>query len=377
MKIVIDKDIPFIKGVIEPFADVVYKEGRDISSSDLVDADAMIIRTRTICNESLLHGSTVKFIASATIGRDHVDIDYCKRNNIFFTNAAGCNAWGVVQYVLTSIFTVSHIKHFNICGKTIGIIGAGNVGERLAWVLEMLGFNIMRCDPPVRAILESGQIPKGDLLFSYRSALRTSDYYSMEEVLKNSDIVTLHLPLDCNTLAMLNDECFSLMKPGCIFINSSRGEVLDEESLVSYSDKLGAVIIDVWSNEPNISLPLLSVADIATPHIAGYSLEGKINATVMSVNALGNFFGIESLSGFKIGYPPYKRLSGLDDKIDDVQEWIFRILYESFPVYETDLLLRKDPLLFEKIRSGYVYRREVQENLYKEIANKIKFNSYV
>lgn len=377
MKIIIDKDIPFIKGVIEPFAHVVYKEGRDISSSDLLDVDAMIIRTRTVCNESLLHGSSVKFIASATIGRDHVDMDYCKRNNIYFTNAAGCNAWGVVQYVLTSIFTVSHIKHFNVFGKTIGIIGAGNVGERLAWVLELLGFKIMRCDPPVRDILVSGQIPEGDLLFSYRSSLKPSDYYSIEEVVKNSDIVSLHLPLDCNTFAMLNDECFSLMKPGCIFINSSRGEVLDEEALVSHSDKLGAVIIDVWSNEPNISLPLLSVADIATPHIAGYSLEGKINATVMSVNAIGNFFGIENLSNFRIEYPPYIRMSSLDDKIDDVQEWFFRILYESFPVYETDLLLRKEPLSFEEIRSEYVYRREIPENLYKEIANKIKFNSYV
>ncbi|MCK9627263.1 MAG: 4-phosphoerythronate dehydrogenase [Bacteroidales bacterium] len=372
MKVLIDIDIPFIAGIIEPYAEVEYKKGGEIKSSDLAGTDALIIRTRTICNKALLEGTPVKFIASATIGSDHVDLDYCRRKGIFFTNAAGCNAWGVVQHVLTALFTVSHLKNLKIMGSTVGIIGAGNVGERLAGIMTLLGFNVLRCDPPVQKRLESGDTHNDLINQPPRNHLSPKDFHSVNEVIRASDVVTLHLPLDMTTRGIVSHELFKLMNPGTIFINASRGEVIDEQALLSVRTKLGALILDVWAGEPFINRDLLSVADIATPHIAGYSLEGKINATVFSVNSFGLFFGFKELSGFKIDYPVYEEPSALNDIIEDNGEWLYRLFYESYPILDMDLKLRSNPDLFEQLRANYEYRREIPEVLYHNICRKIK-----
>jgi len=372
MKVLIDIDIPFITGVIEPYAEVAYMKGNEIKKSDLSDVNALIIRTRTHCNRALLEGTPVKFIASATIGSDHVDLEYCRDNGIFFTNAAGCNAWGVVQHVMTALFTVSHLKNRQIMGSTVGIIGAGNVGERLAGTLEQFGFKVLRCDPPVKQMLETGIKPDDTRNQPDRSSLTPGDFQSMHEVIGQSDIVTLHLPLDNTTRGIVSQECFDIMKSGTIFINASRGEVLDEDALLGVSGKLGALILDVWAGEPFINRKLLDVADIATPHIAGYSLEGKINATVFSVNSFGLFFGLNELAGFKIDYPEPEELSSIDDSIEDTREWLFKLFYESYPIFDMDMKLRRDPGQFEQLRANYEYRREIPESLYHEISRKIK-----
>ncbi|MEA5005911.1 MAG: 4-phosphoerythronate dehydrogenase [Rikenellaceae bacterium] len=372
MKVLIDIDIPFIAGIIEPYADVAYKKGNEISRSDLVDVNALIIRTRTICNKALLEGTPVKFIASATIGSDHVDLEYCRSKGIFFTNAAGCNAWGVVQHVLTALFTVSHLKDLKVMGSTVGIIGAGNVGERLAGTMELLGFNVLRCDPPVKKMLETGDNPNYNKNQPARDHLNPGDFHSIYEVIKESDIVTLHLPLDMTTRGIVSQELFGLMKPGTIFINASRGEVINEQALLSGRSKLGALILDVWSKEPFINRELLSVTDIATPHIAGYSLEGKINATVFSVNSFGLFFGFNELADFKIDYPVYEEPSSLNVIIEDCREWLFKFFYESYPIFDMDKKLRNNPELFEQLRATYEYRREIPEVLYHNICQKIK-----
>ncbi len=372
MKVLIDIDIPFIAGVIEPYAEVAYMKGNEIKKSDLLDVNALIIRTRTICNKALLDGTPVKFIASATIGSDHVDLEYCRDNGIFFTNAAGCNAWGVVQHVMTALFTVSHLKNRQIMGSTVGIIGAGNVGERLAGTMGLFGFKVLRCDPPVKEMLEIGSAPEKSVNKPNRSHLSPADFYSMYDVIRDSDIVTLHLPLDNTTRGIVGQECFDIMKPGSIFINASRGEVLDEQALFGALGKLGALILDVWAGEPLINRKLLDAADIATPHIAGYSLEGKINATVFSVNSFGLFFGFSELAGYIIDYPVPEELSSLDDMIEDVGEWLFKLFYESYPIFDMDMKLRSDPGQFEHLRANYEYRREIPESLYRIIANKIK-----
>jgi len=366
IKVVVDDDIPFIKGVLEPYATVFYYRGNRIGSQEIKDADALIIRTRTKCDALLLNGSKVKFIASATIGSDHVDQDYCAENGISFTNAAGCNAWAVVQYVLTAIFTISANKGINLSDKKIGIIGAGNVGERLASTCESLGFKVFRCDPPVKKMLEENLNPFDKGRFSVdRSMLRPEDFYSMDEVIEKSDIITVHLPLISSTREILNNKVFSKIKPDTVFINSSRGEVLTEQALIDSRSKLAAILLDVWSNEPNINLKLLELADIATPHIAGYSLEGKINATVIAVNKFAGFFGIKELSGFNIDYPVQDEQSFNIDFDKASQKDFYMFLQKYFPIMEEDKKLRANPMEFESVRSRYLYRREITKEMYK------------
>lgn len=356
IKIVVDEDIPFIKGVLEPFASVSYFKGNKIGPHEISDADALIIRTRTKCDASLLRGSRVGFIASATIGKDHVDLEYCRENGILFTNAAGCNAWGVVQYVLTAIYSLADKKGFDVAEKTIGIIGAGNVGERLASTCESLGLKVLRCDPPVREKLAKKlDFVNGGSFSVDRSHLSAEQFYNIKEVVQKADIVTLHVPLEPSTKSLFNKEMFSEMKPGAVFINSSRGEVVDEDALIFAREKLSGLVLDVWCNEPEINKRLLKLADIATPHIAGYSLEGKINATIIVIREISKYFKIRELSNFSIDYPQYHTINS---------DNLFFLLRETFPIFDEDRKLRDNPSLFEKIRSSYSYRREISPEMY-------------
>ena len=280
MKFVADVDIPFLKGVLEPYAEVVYKKGFDITRDDIIDADALLIRTRTRCDASLLEGTKIRLITTATIGTDHIDLDYCRDHGIEVANASGCNAGGVMQYVFSALYGVAARKGIKIAGSTIGIIGVGNVGRKIEGMAEYLGFNVLKCDPP-RAQKEG---PEG--------------FCSLEHLIENSDIVTLHVPLDENTRGMANEAFFTLMKPGAFFINASRGEVVNEAALIEASPKLGAIVIDTWNNEPDVNPELIEVADIATPHIAGYSFQGKLNGTSLAVRAVAEHFGIDGLKEF-------------------------------------------------------------------------------
>ena len=181
MKIVADKDIPFLEGVFEPYAEVVYIKGDEIVREDLIDADVLIVRTRTQCNASLLEGTSVKMVTTATIGMDHIDLEYCQSKGIKVANAAGCNAGGVMQYVFSAVYGVAARKGIKVEGTNFGIIGVGNVGTKVEELARYLGFNVLRCDPP-RAAAEG---PEG--------------FCSLEYLLENSHIVTMHVPLDENT----------------------------------------------------------------------------------------------------------------------------------------------------------------------------------
>ncbi|MEN6619557.1 MAG: 4-phosphoerythronate dehydrogenase [Rikenellaceae bacterium] len=370
IKVIVDDDIPFIKGILEPYATVYYCKGEKIGTYEIRDADALIIRTRTKCDASLLKESNIKFIASATIGSDHVDLDYCREKEIFFTNSAGCNAWGVVQYVLTAIFSIAHIKGLNLAGKTIGIIGAGNVGERLARVSESLGFRVLRCDPPVKKLLESGGTFFDPGRFTVdRSSLTPEHFLEIEEVIIKADIISLHIPLNQSTRALFNKKLISKIKEDAIFINSSRGEVVDESALIDARQRLSAIVIDVWNNEPDISRQLVNISDIATPHIAGYSLEGKINATVMVVNKFAEFFGLKDLISFTIDYPSPQPVRTIIESGNSFDYNLFLLLNESFPILDEDRKLKENPQSFEQIRSSYVYRREMSQELFRIIDN--------
>ena len=340
MKIVADTNIPFLKGVFEPYGEVVYKDGRAIERTDCLDADVLIIRTRTKCDAAMLEGTRVQVIATATIGMDHVDIPWCIEHGITVYNAEGCNAGGVVDYVLSALYGVASRKAIRLEGATIGIVGVGHVGERVAEAARKLGFQVLLCDPP-RAEMEGPE-----------------NFSSLDFLLENSQIVTMHTPLDDTTRIMADEEFFQKIAPGTIFINASRGEVVDEAALMRARPKLGAVVIDTWCNEPDVNKNLIDICDIATPHIAGYSYQGKQMGTAMAVRSVAKHYGIDALRDY---FPETESPDLAPIRIEaegKSQGELTSILQYNYPIFTDDFFFRSAPENFEKIRSEYRYRRE-------------------
>ena len=341
LKIVADKAIPFLEGVFDPYADMTYLPGDKIGPEDVKDADVLMVRTRTKCNAALLEGSKVKFIATATIGTDHIDFPYCDSKGIVVRNAPGCNAGGVMEYVFSALYGLASRKSISLQGDTIGIIGVGHVGSLIERMGRALGFKILKCDPP-RAEAEG-----------------SFGFCDLEYLLQNSQIVTLHVPLDETTRGMADSEFFSLMQPGAFFINAARGEVVCDDALKAAIPKLGPVIIDTWNHEPDIDLDLMDKVAIATPHIAGYSYQGKQNGTAAAVRAVAHYFGITELYEFfpKTDLPENEAVK-LDLK-DLNQGEIASVLQYNYPIFTDDFMLRLNPENFDRLRSEYNYRREV------------------
>ena len=343
IRIVADKNIPFLEGVFEPYASVRYIDGKLITHEDILDADALVIRTRTKCNGPMLAGTAVKIIATATIGTDHIDLEWCAAHGIEVCSASGCNAGGVMQYVFSAVFGMAARKGLKIAGGTFGIIGVGHVGQKVERLARHLGFRVLLCDPP-REAAEGNEDGK---------------FCSLDELLRESDIVTIHTPLNPTTRGMADDAFFGKMKDKAIFINAARGEVVDEAALKRAIPRLGAVAIDTWNNEPDIDRELMEMVDIATPHIAGYSLQGKQNGTTMSVQAVARRFGITALYDYiaEVASPeiqPQKL-----DFTDKTPAQIATIFQYSYPIFTDDFLFKMEPDNFEKMRSEYHYRREI------------------
>ena len=347
MKIVADDKIPFLKGALEPYAEVIYIPGKQIDREILKDCDALLIRTRTKCTADLLDGTNVRFIGTATIGFDHIDTHYCNKNKIIWTNAPGCNSSSVQQYIAAALLKVSSENSFNLQGKTLGIVGGGNVGSKVEKFARTIGMNVLLCDPP-RARLEGKK-----------------NFHSLNALLSESDIVTLHVPLnvvgeDC-TYYLFNDERFKKIRRGTWFFNSSRGEVAETNALkqVLDSGNLGGAVLDVWENEPDIDTELMEQAFIATPHIAGYSTDGKANGTAMVVNSLSKYFNL-SLENWYPGNVPLPAFPSISiDCKGKSEEEIFReIVLHTYNIDEDNERLRLSPSDFEKLRGDYPLRRE-------------------
>ena len=280
MKVIIDHKIPYIKEAIEKIADeVVYLPGHAFTKEEVKDADALIVRTRTRCNRELLEGSQVKFIATATIGYDHIDTEYCLKAGIAWTNCPGCNAGSVEQYVHSVLLLLKSEKGLDLKNSTIGVVGVGHVGSRVAKMAESLGMKVLLNDPP--------RADKGE-----------QGFVDLETIARECDVITFHTPLNregtYRTFHLADEDFFFSLKRNPFVINSSRGEVVDTASLLAAlaAGKVKDAIIDTWEHEPHISKELLSVSYLGTPHIAGYSADGKANATRMSLKALCLFFGI-------------------------------------------------------------------------------------
>lgn len=464
MKIIADEAIPYLKGIFENECEVEYYPGNEITPQRVKDADALIVRTRTKCNAQLLEGSKVKVIASATIGTDHIDRAWCQSHNIALFNAPGCNSGGVLQYFLTALFkclstrelwqkflnsapdatgaessaagaaaagegaatagagaagegaaaaggaagaadgaaTASGDSASESAPFTVGVIGVGNVGSKVAAACEGLGFEVLRNDPPKER--------QQTLAYNsgYLRIVDFKDYYSLDYLLENSDVVTLHVPLDETTRGMADANFFARMKPGAIFINSSRGEVVDEAALLANIHKLAAVVLDVWVGEPNINKELLQSAFIATPHIAGYSAEGKIKGTQMAVEAIRRYMRDNGLTAstcpagatpaascthsagatLAAAAPataagatpaaavpattagatpaaagtctiPEEQPIPVDFRGKNIDE-ISQMLESIFPIQELSDSLKANPHTFEEMRNNYHYRHELE-----------------
>jgi erythronate-4-phosphate dehydrogenase len=347
LKIVADENIPFLKGALEPFSDVVYLPGNKISREDLIDADALLVRTRTRCNEALLKGTSVKFIGTATIGFDHIDSVWCDSNSIKWTNAPGCNSSSVQQYIATVLLKLAIDRGFELKDKTLCIIGVGNVGSKVERIARIFGMNVLLNDPPRERIEGKGK------------------FVTFDTILRESDIITLHVPLNNEgldkTRHMFSGGVFDKVAKRPLLINSSRGEVVDTSSLKSAlkNDRISGVILDVWENEPDIDRELLSSAYISTPHIAGYSTDGKANGTSMVVNALSAFFNLPLRNWFPGNVPlPHDREITVEGNGKSADKIIGEAVKFTYDVEVDDRNLRLSPETFEKQRGGYRLRRE-------------------
>lgn len=329
MKVVADRAIPFLQGVLEPFAEVVYIEGCAISASDIHNADALIVRTRTRCDKTLLEGSKVRFIATATIGFDHIDIDYCQTHDIEVVTSAGCNARGVLQWISAALAALAEREKFVPQERTLGIVGVGNVGQLVKDYAEAWGFRTICSDPP-------------------RESREKLGFVSLEEVLQEADIITLHTPLDTTTKHLVNSENISLMRAGATLINASRGECVATEA-VKRNDL--TYITDVWENEPNIDREYLLKSIVSTPHIAGYTAQGKANATASAVQALAHHFDL-----------PLKNWQPDEVKCVEPKPISWEEMCDTIKSYcnlaAESKALRNSPQHFEQLRNNYQYREE-------------------
>ena len=337
-KIVIDDKIPYIKETISKLTNrAVYIPGNMIGNDDIRDADALIIRTRTHCDAQLLKGSNVKFVATATIGYDHIDTNFMEQAGIKWINCPVCNASSVAQYIDAVLTLIKTEKHIDIQKQTIGIVGCGHVGKKVVEVAKRKGMNILICDPP-RSDAEG---EKG--------------FVSMEQIAKEADIITFHVPLTKEgrypTYHLANETLFDSLSKRPIIINSSRGAVVDNEALlyaINYN-KVKDAVIDTWENEPNINKELLKRVWIGTPHIAGYSADGKTNADNMVISALCEFFSLPMQPAI---CPPEIPNADLCPKNEDE-----RTLFLYNPIPESNKL-KLEPEKFEWFRNNYPLRRE-------------------
>jgi len=347
MKVVADDKIPFLKGVLEPFGEVVYLPGGKIAPQHVRDADALVTRTRTRCNAGLLDGSRVRLIASATIGFDHIDAGYCKRRGITWTNAAGCNAGSVAQWIAAALVSLARRFAFALAGKTLGIVGVGHVGRRVDQLAQRLGMQVLRNDPPrMRAEGSAG-------------------FVSLDEVLQSADLISLHVPLTFEgpdrTFHLIDSPALGKLRPGACLLNSSRGEVVDSSGLKEalVSGKLRSAVLDVWENEPEIDTSLLALVTLGTPHIAGYSVDGKAGGTAMSVQALSRFFGLGLDGWYPCALPlPNPFVLNIDCQRKSVEEVLMEAIRATYDIEQDDRRLRASVSDFEEQRGNYPVRRE-------------------
>ncbi|QLK88067.1 4-phosphoerythronate dehydrogenase PdxB [Arsenophonus endosymbiont of Aphis craccivora] len=349
MKILVDENMPYATQLFQTMGEVKAVSGRSISSSELATADALMVRSVTQVNEALLKESKVKFVGTATAGFDHVDRQWLAQAGIVFSAAPGCNATAVVEYVFSALLVLAERDCFDLREKTVGIVGVGNVGSRLNARLKAWGVNTLLCDPP-----------RAD------AADNIEQFWPLEKLVSQADILTFHTPLNksgrYSSYHLLNEELLAAMPAGRILLNTSRGSVVDNQALLTALEngKKIDVILDVWQHEPSISLPLLAKARIGTPHIAGYSLEGKARGTSQIFTAFSQFLGQEQQ--IKLAdLLPSAEFNEITFSGELTQASLKRLVHLVYDVRRDDAPLRKIAHLagqFDHLRKYYPERRE-------------------
>ena len=341
MKIVVDDKIPYIRETICQLADeVVFLSGAAITAADVKEADVLVVRTRTHCNQQLLEGSKVQLVVTATIGYDHIDTHWLDKAGIRWTNCPGCNSGSVAQYVECSLLLLEQQKKLPLSQSTIGIVGCGHVGSKVKAVAERHGMHVLVCDPPLQK--------------ANSQKLTANSYVSLDEIERRCDVITFHVPLTREgqyaTWHLADDAFFRRLSRVPYIINTSRGEVVDNKALLKALEE-GSVrdaVIDVWENEPHPDAALLEKVFIGTPHIAGYSADGKVNADNMVVDAICQQFGLphpEPIVPPTLPSDIHFTGSPLDlyNPMDDSRK------------------LKAEPSFFEQLRNNYPLRREKKD----------------
>jgi erythronate-4-phosphate dehydrogenase len=366
LNLVVDENIVLAKEAFGSFGNLLLTNGRKISNELLRDADILIVRSITNVNKGLLTNTKVKFVGTATIGTDHIDTDYLIREGVEFSDAKGCNSNSVAEYVITALMRIAVENKFSIKNKTIGIVGVGNVGSRVVEFAEALGLKALKNDPPKeRANIGSG-------------------YSELDEILK-ADIVTLHVPLNLTgtdkTYYLLNENNLPDLKQGAILINTSRGPVIDNDALSNIIDKKQLkVVLDVWEGEPLINTELLKKVKIGTPHIAGYSLEGKVNGTKIIYDSLCKF--TSSNSDWKPFLPQVNENEIEPPLAGTEEEKLHFVFNKIYNIKNDDSLLRRlltmkeneTVTYFDKLRKEYAVRREFENYTLKVKDDESDFN---
>lgn len=347
--IVAERSIPYLRGIAERVGRVTYLDNADFCPETIASADALLVRSITRCNAALLEGSRVRYIATATAGFDHIDADYCQRHGIGWSNAPGCNATAVAQWVLSALSGYALQSGYLLSGKVLGIVGVGHVGQEVERLAPALGLRTLLCDPP--------RAERGD----------EGEFVSLEEICRESDIITLHVPLSSSgaypTRGMVDEAFVHSCRRRPILINACRGGVTQTEALLQgkREGSLRALMIDCWEAEPHISAELLAEAEVVSPHIAGFSADGKFAGSRMALGAICRHWGIEleGLMNWDEVPPPASPVIDLSGRSGE--EALLYALTQtlSIPKRVGDRL-RADATAFEELRKGYDYPREMR-----------------
>ena len=356
MKIVADENIPSVMQAFGSLGDVTLVTGRELRAEQLHEADILLVRSVTRVDQALLQDSRVRFVGSATIGYDHIDIDYLERQGIAYSTAPGSNATSAAEYVLSATLVLSRQLGFQLQDKTVGIIGHGNVGSRVRRRLEALGMRCLLNDPPLQA--------QGD----------HNAYIDLEQALQ-ADVVTLHVPFTREgrwpTHHLVDTAVLARLRPDAILINTARGDVVDNVALADWlaENPAATAVLDVWEGEPDIRLDLMERVTLATPHIAGYSLDGKLRGTEMIYRAACRFFGVEPVWQVSSALP---ETTPLELSVVDADDWFATVRAAVLGAYDIraddarlramqDMPVDARPVYFDRLRKEYPVRREFSE----------------
>ena len=360
MKIVADENIPQVAEAFDSLGQAELLPGKAIKQQDLRDCQCLLVRTVTRVDRNLLDGTAVEFVGSATIGTDHVDLDYLKKNNIGFSNAAGCNAEAASEYVISGLFALAQRKGFDPFKLKAGIVGCGNVGSRLAHKLEILGIEILRNDPPRAASVDLEKTDPG------------IEYLDLDTLIAECNFISLHVPLTRTgkhpTQHLFDHQKLQKLRKNCLLVNAARGAVIDNKALLEVLQSRNdlCLFLDTWEHEPDLSRALLDAVDLATPHIAGYSVEGRLRGTQMILDAACQHFSLSAnwnMTGYLPELTPLQAISASTDR--DFWQQLFKQHHDIWVDHQalTDSKQMNDSEFvrhFESLRRVYEQRREYE-----------------